>query len=131
WGAGGTGRAESGPGTAARGPTTRSPGQERCVGVRDRSRRDRGVRRGRRPGQEGAMSDVIRLAVVIGLLLCAMLGWAGGHVGGAFVGLLIGLMALVLPWRGQPLWRWAGHYARRNRPIALQEPVTVTNDRSG
>ena len=77
------------------------------------------------------MSDVIRLAVVIGLLLCTMLGWAGGHVGGAFVGLLIGLMALVLPWRGQPLWRWAGHYARRNRPIALQEPVTVTNDRSG
>lgn len=77
------------------------------------------------------MKDVIRLAVVCGVFLFGAVGWiAGGYIGAA-VGLVIALLLLVVPWRGQPLWSWLDLYLRRNRSIELTEPLTVANDRSG
>jgi type VII secretion protein EccE len=72
---------------------------------------------------------MIRLAVVAGLFSVALLGWAADGYPGAAIGLVLGLTTLVAPWRGQPLWSWAVLYLRRNRSIALAEPVTVANDR--
>lgn len=77
------------------------------------------------------MKDVTRMAVTGAMFLCLTLGWAWGHLGGALLGLVVGSGALLLPWRGQPMWRWTAHYIRLRRPIALTAPVTVTNDRSG
>ena len=77
------------------------------------------------------MNPTPRFTVIAGVLLCGLVGWsAGGHVCAA-AGLATGLALLVLPWRRQPLWVWAGHYLRRNRPVRLADPVTVANDRSG
>lgn len=47
------------------------------------------------------------------------------------VSVALGLVLFVLPWKGQPAWRWAQLYATRNRPIEIPDPVTVVNDRSG
>lgn len=77
------------------------------------------------------MKEVVRIAVCAGVLLCCTSGWAWGHIGGAVVGLVVGSVALAWPWCGQPLWRWASHYIRRNRASVLPAPITVTNDRSG
>lgn len=72
-----------------------------------------------------------QLTVVIGVLSCGLAGWAVGGGLGSAGGLTIGLALLVVPWRGQPLWAWARHYLRRNRPVSLMAPLTVVNDRSG
>lgn len=77
------------------------------------------------------MRDAIRLAVIAGVLLLGLLGWALGAYIGASLGLSLGFVLLVIKWRGQPLWAWAFHYLRRNQLIELDEPVTVANDRSG
>lgn len=77
------------------------------------------------------MKDVERMAVTGGMFLFLTVGWAWGHLGGAVLGLIAGAAALLLPWRGQPVWRWTAHYVRLRRPMALTAPVTVTNDRSG
>lgn len=76
------------------------------------------------------MTDITRLGIVIGTFLCAIAGWALCGTPGAGVGWAIGILALVLPWHGQPLWRWGSHYLKRNQRIPLTEPVTVANDRS-
>lgn len=77
------------------------------------------------------MSAGAQLAVIAGVLACGLAGWVpGGHFG-ALAGLTVGLALLVVPWRRQPLWAWAGHYLGRNRPVRLPDPVTVANDRSG
>ena len=72
---------------------------------------------------------MIRLAVVAGVFSGALLGWSAGSYPGATIGFAIGLTTLVVPWRRQPLWSWTVLYLRRNRSIALAEPVTVANDR--
>lgn len=77
------------------------------------------------------MKDMIRLAVIAGVMMCTTLGWGvAGHVG-AVVGLITGLVLLVAPWRGLPLGSWAVLYLGRNRRVELSEPLTLANDRSG
>lgn len=77
------------------------------------------------------MKDIIRLVVIAGTFLLSFIGWALGGYLGAAGGLIAGLALLVVPWRGQPPWSWADRYVRRNVPMALTDPVTVANDRSG
>lgn len=77
------------------------------------------------------MNDLTRLAVIAGVFVAAVVGWALGGSLGAGVGVTLGLLLGVAPWRRQPLWSWLDLYLRRNRPIPLSEPVTVANDRSG
>jgi type VII secretion protein EccE len=77
------------------------------------------------------MTDVIRLAVVAGVMAFATIGWSVGGYGGAGCGLIVGLVLLVLRWRRLPLWSWASLYLGRHRRIELTEPLTVANDRSG
>jgi len=77
------------------------------------------------------MKDVMRLAVVAGVFISAVIGWSAGGYPGAGIGLVLALVLLVMPWRGQPLLAWLGLYLRRNRSIELAEPLTVANDRSG
>ena len=72
---------------------------------------------------------MIRLAIIAGMFLMALIGWAVEGYPGAGIGLAFGLITLVVPWRRQPLWSWVVLYLRRNRAIALSEPVTVVNDR--
>lgn len=77
------------------------------------------------------MTDIINMAVLAGVFVAALTGWtAGGYVGAA-LGTALGILLLVLPWRGQPLWSWLYLYLRRNRSLSLTEPVPVVNDRSG
>ena len=77
------------------------------------------------------MRDLRRLAVIAGISVLAATGWSLGRYLGAAIGLTLGLVLGVIPWRGQPLWSWLYLYLRRSRPIALVDPVTVANDRSG
>lgn len=77
------------------------------------------------------MTNETRIAIAAGVFLTALAGWAVGGIGGWLVGLIAGLVLLVLPWRGQPVWSWAWLYLARNRTLALGEPTTATNDRSG
>lgn len=77
------------------------------------------------------MRDLVRLAIIAGVMVCATTGWSVGGYPGAAGGLIGGLALLVVPWRGQPLWAWATMYIRRNRGVVLTDPVTVANDRSG
>jgi type VII secretion protein EccE len=77
------------------------------------------------------LTATIRLAVIVGVLALGLVGWAVGGYPGAAVGLVLGLAALVIPWRGQPLWRWLALLRARGRAITLNEPITVANDRSG
>ncbi len=76
----------------------------------------------------GAMTDLILIA---GVFTAVVLGWGWGGYTGVAAGLIVGLLLGVVPWRRQPLWSWLGLYLGRNRPIVLNEPVTVANDRSG
>lgn len=77
------------------------------------------------------MRDMVKLAVIAGVFLLGVIGGAVGGFAGATVGATLGVLLLVFPWRGQPLWSWLGLYLRRNRRIALCDPVTVANDRFG
>ncbi|MBI3215542.1 MAG: type VII secretion protein EccE [Mycobacterium sp.] len=77
------------------------------------------------------MSAPLRLTLVVAVLAAGLAGWAlGGYIGAA-AGLVIALLLVVIPWRGQQVWSWIGLFLRRKRPIVLEEPVTVANDRSG
>lgn len=77
------------------------------------------------------MSDGARLGALCGVFLCALSGWRIGGPVGALVSLSTGLLLLVAPWHGKPVWAWVHLYVARNRPFALETPVTTTNDRSG
>jgi type VII secretion protein EccE len=77
------------------------------------------------------MSAPVRMAVVIGILLAGLVGWAVGGYPGAAVGLVLGIALAAVRWWRQPAWSWAGLYLRRKRPIVWSEPVTVVNDRAG
>lgn len=77
------------------------------------------------------MSFAGRLAVIVGAVLLGLAGWAVGRQTGLLSGVSLALALLVVPWRGQPLWAWAGHRLRRDRSAELCDPVTVANDRSG
>ncbi len=76
-------------------------------------------------------SAPVQFAVVAAVVLLLTIGgMLGGYIG-AVTGLVFGVLLAVVPWRGQPAWSWAGLRLRRNRAIALTEPVTVANDRVG
>ena len=75
------------------------------------------------------MTDGVRLAVITGVFLGGLGGWAVAGYGGAAIGLVLGAAMLVAPWWRQPLWAWAAFYLRRSRPVELLAPVTVVNDR--
>jgi type VII secretion protein EccE len=77
------------------------------------------------------MTAATRLAVIVGVLATGLVGWALGGYPGAAAGLVLGLAAGVIPWRGQPLWQWLTLLRARGRAITLNEPITVANDRSG
>ncbi|MFN8101827.1 MAG: type VII secretion protein EccE [Mycobacterium sp.] len=69
--------------------------------------------------------------VTAAILALVLIGGAVGGYAGAAVGLVLGLLLGVLPWRGHPMWVWAGLYLRRKRTVAPAEPVTVASDRAG
>lgn len=69
--------------------------------------------------------------VTAAILTLVLIGGAVGGYLGAAVGLALGLLLGVVPWRGHPSWVWADLYFRRNRTVALAEPVTVASDRAG
>lgn len=77
------------------------------------------------------MSAPIRLAVIVGIFVAGLMGWAFGGYVGAATGLVAGLAAGVVPWRGLPLRSWLVLWLRRNQPIEWTEPLTVANDRAG
>lgn len=72
-----------------------------------------------------------RVAVLIGVFLCTVLGWALWAWVGIGAGLALALLTLVVRWRGQPTWRWVSHALRRRAPIRFSDPITVANDRTG
>lgn len=77
------------------------------------------------------MRDAVRVAVMGGLFLFLLAGWALGGIAGAAAGLGLGLAVFVLPFRRLPLWSWAALYFGRRSTTVLADPVTVTNDRTG
>ncbi len=77
------------------------------------------------------MRELIRIAVIAAVFIATLLGWAFGGYPGAAVGLTLGLLFGVIPWRRQPLWSWLELYLRRHRHLELADPVTVANDRAG
>lgn len=77
------------------------------------------------------MTDLRRLAAVIGIMAASTIGWSVAGFAGAVAGLISGVVLLVLPWRGLALWEWACLYLGRDRRIELTRPLTVANDRSG
>lgn len=77
------------------------------------------------------MTHGVRLTVIAGIFLVTVLGWAAAGYPGAAVGLVVGLMIAVVPWRGQTAWSWLTLWRRRRRPIGWTEPHTVANDRAG
>ncbi len=77
------------------------------------------------------MTAPVRLAVIVGILLCGLLGWWAAGYPGAAIGVVVGsLLGAVRYWR-QPPWSWLGLYLRRKRATTWSEPVTVANDRAG
>ena len=48
------------------------------------------------------MSPTVQFAVVAGVMLLGLIGWGVGGYIGAAVGLVLGLLVAVVPWRGQP-----------------------------
>lgn len=77
------------------------------------------------------MTAPTRLAVTTAVFASMLLGWGIREWPGAATGLVLGLITVVVPWRGQPLWGWARHWLNRNRPLRLPDPVAAVNDRSG
>jgi type VII secretion protein EccE len=77
------------------------------------------------------MTFAARLAIVVGVLGAGLAGWIFGGYLGAAVGLVVALMAGVVPWRGQPVWSWLALWRRRRQPITWTEALTVVNDRAG
>ena len=77
------------------------------------------------------MTHATKLAVIVGIFLAALIGWASGGYAGAATGLVIGLGITVVPWRGQTAWSWLTLWWRRGRPIRWTDPHTVANDRAG
>lgn len=77
------------------------------------------------------MTAATKLTVVVAIFFAALSGWAVGGYVGAAAGLVLGIAAGVIRWRGQPMWSWLILWLRRRRPIAWTEPLTVANDRAG
>ena len=77
------------------------------------------------------MTAATKLAVIVGIFITVLLGWAVGGYGGAVAGLVIGAAIGVVHWRGQALWSWLISWLRRRRPLKWTEPLTVANDRAG
>ncbi|MCV7198954.1 type VII secretion protein EccE [Mycobacterium angelicum] len=77
------------------------------------------------------MSAPTRLAIIVGIFVSVLTGWAIGGYFGAATGLAVGMVCGVIRWRGQPLWSWLNLWLRRNQPIEWTEPRTVANDRAG
>jgi type VII secretion protein EccE len=73
----------------------------------------------------------VRLAVVVGVLLAGLVGWALAGYPGAAAGLVLGLLLGVVRWWRQPVWSWLRLYWTRRRAVEWSEPVTVANDRAG
>lgn len=77
------------------------------------------------------MTATTKLTIVVGVLAAGLAGWIAAGYPGAAAGLVIGLLVGVVPWWRQPAWSWLGLWRRRTRPIELDEPITVANDRAG
>jgi type VII secretion protein EccE len=77
------------------------------------------------------MTAPTKLAIIVGVFVSAVLGWAVGGYLGAAAGLAFGGAVGVVRWRGQPLWSWLVLWLGRRRPLEWTEPLTVVNDRAG
>jgi type VII secretion protein EccE len=77
------------------------------------------------------MTAATKLAIIVGIFITVLLGWAVDGYSGAAAGLVIATAIGVVRWRGQPLWSWLISWLRRRRPIKWCEPLTVANDRAG
>lgn len=77
------------------------------------------------------MTATTKLMIVAGVLAAGLVGWIAAGYPGAAAGLVIGLMLGGIPWWRQPVWSWLALWLSRKRPIELDEPITVANDRAG
>ncbi len=77
------------------------------------------------------MSAATKLVVVVAGLAAGLAGWSTAGLPGAAAGLALAVILLVARWRNRQTWSWLALWMRRNGPIVLSEPVTVTNDRAG
>ena len=71
-----------------------------------------------------------RVAGVWVVSLLTLAGWGlGGYLGAAIAAVVVAVV--FAPWWGQPAWSWALLALRGRRPITLDAPITVANNRSG
>lgn len=77
------------------------------------------------------MSSGTRLAIILGVFAAGLIGWGAGGYAGATTGLVIGVAAGPVRWRGRQLWSWLNLWLQRHRPFVLTEPITVVNDGAG
>lgn len=76
----------------------------------------------------GSNRRVVGIWVVFLLVLVC---WpVGGYIGAA-IAVVVGILAVFVPWWGQPAWSWAVLWRRGRRPIDWGAPITVANNRSG
>lgn len=71
------------------------------------------------------------LCIVAAVTVSGLIGLASGGIGGAGLGVTIGLVLLGAKFHGLTLLAWGGLFVRRHHVYDLAEPVTVANDRAG
>lgn len=70
-------------------------------------------------------------ATIVAVFTAGLIGWALVGYPGAAAGLVLGMGCGAFSWRRRQPWSWLALWIRRNQPIVLRDPVTVTNDRAG
>jgi type VII secretion protein EccE len=77
------------------------------------------------------MNFATRLWLVFAVFGAGLAGWGVGGYVGAATGSVVATTLGTIRWRGRQLWSWLILWLRRDRPMVLRAPVTVTNDRAG
>ncbi|CAJ1492987.1 type VII secretion protein EccE [[Mycobacterium] kokjensenii] len=65
------------------------------------------------------------------IALCGLAGWALGGTIGVAVAVPLAVLAVLVPWWGQPAWSWALLRLRRRSTRGWADPITVANNRAG
>jgi type VII secretion protein EccE len=72
-----------------------------------------------------------RLVSVLVMFVFVLAGWAIAEGIGAAITGVLGVVAVYVPWWGQPAWSWAALRGYARREIVWGQPKTVANNRSG